>query len=97
MHSHDDDAPVRAQTRAAKRRYAALVRRLAQEPRPISSIDRMSLGLDPLPVLREGQPPLPAELHAALVEMWAAIFLQRAQDDAAKAAAYRAWVERSTQ
>ena len=94
MHNNDDDAPVRAQIRTAKRHYAALVRRLAQQPQPIFWIDKMSVGVDPLPVLREGQPPLPVELHDALVEMWAAIFLQRARDDAAKTAAYRAWVAR---
>jgi hypothetical protein len=83
----------------AKRRYQALLRRLAQEPRPISSIDRMSVGLDPLPELREGSPPLPAELHDALVAMWAAIFVQRARDKAAQRAAYQAWCDdaRSTE
>ena len=93
MLRHDDDATVRAQSRIAKRRYAALVRRLAQEPRPISSIDRMSLGLDPLPLLREGQAPLPRSCMTPSSRCGPRFFLKRARDEAAQRAAYQAWCD----
>jgi hypothetical protein len=83
---------VTTQAVRVKRQYAALLRRLARQPRPMSWIDKVSLGLDPMPVLSQGRPALPPDVHEALVAMWTAIFLENARAEAARMAAAEAWV-----
>jgi hypothetical protein len=55
----------------------------------------VSFGLDPMPELPQGRPPLPPDVHDALVAMWAEVFVERARAEATKTAAYQAWIRRA--